>query len=133
MLMLSNADAILSLKEIQNFFKNLDQFRILHKNTTVCVGSSSESSSSSPKYHPNNRRGIGDGSSRQGSLTPANFESSLTSMVGDKEMLKGLQMKYEEESTIRLLELIRLNLNHIPALISVRSVCLSNCSVLQHY
>ena len=79
----------------------------------VCAGSSSESSSSSPKYHPNNRRGIGDGSSRQGSLTPANFESSLTSVVGDKEMLKGLQMKYEEESTIRLLELIRLNLNHI--------------------
>ena len=36
----------------------------------------------------------------EGSLTPANFESH-----GDKEM-KGLQMKYEEETTIRFIEFI---------------------------
>ena len=39
----------------------------------------------------------------EGSLTPANFESH-----GDKEM-KGLQMKYEEESTIRLIQFIGLD------------------------
>jgi hypothetical protein len=39
----------------------------------------------------------------EGSLTPANFESQ-----GDKEM-KGLQMKYEEESTIRLIQFIGLD------------------------
>ena len=49
------------------------------------LSGSSGSGSSSPKFH-GPIRGNGDGSSRQGSLTPANFESSS---AADKEILKG--------------------------------------------
>ena len=56
---------------------------------------STSSNSSSPKFHP--IRGTGDGSSRQGSLTPAgNLESSLGTSA-----LKEFHLKFEEESTIR--------------------------------
>ena len=59
----------------------------------------SESGSDSPKLNP--IRGTGDGSSRNGSLSPATSDQSQCSSEQQREMAKNWQMKLEEADTVR--------------------------------
>ena len=78
--------------QIANLKAQLDQL--------LKTAHNSESESDSPKLNP--IRGTGDGSSRNGSLSPATSDQSqCSSEQHQREMAKNWHMKLEEADTVR--------------------------------
>ena len=81
--------------QISNLKSQLDQLK-----TTAHNNSESGFESDSPKLNP--IRGTGDGSSRNGSLSPATSDQSQScSSEQQREMAKNWQIKLEEADTVR--------------------------------